>query len=471
MPTTTRRAGTGWALLILPVLTTAILAVIFALDDDDDATRLAAVTATAPGYEAVLGKMPVPPGNPMTDRKIALGKLLFFDPRLSGDNQLSCASCHAPDRGFSDGVARNTGPKGELGRNAPTIWNAAYADEPFWDGRASSLEQQAGGPLRADVEMAASIPELLKELEAIPEYVAHFREVFGEEGITFSNIVKAIAAFERTIVTADSPWDRYQAGDRNALTREQRRGEELFMSSRTSCSTCHTPPLFTDNGFHNLGVPQEGPLREDPGRYEVTKDPRDRGAFKTPTIRNIEFSGPYMHTGGFPSLESVIDFYDAGGGPDPYGTKSRFIRPLNLTKAEKKALVAYMKSLSDTSLRIDRPKLPGMVATKPESRDGAVPHQDHGGDANADRPAATVMIENLQFHRRKVTIKAGESVRWLWKEAVDHNIASREPDLFRSAIKRNGSFTHTFAKPGTYEYVCQVHGAAMTGSVVVEPAA
>ena len=318
-------------------------------------------------FETVLGKLSVPPGNPQTPAKIELGKLLFFDPRLSGNKQISCASCHDPAKGFTTPVARFVGPKGELGRNTPTVWNSAYVDFPFWDGRTSSLEEQAGGPMRAEAEMGSKVPELIAALKAVPEYQQKFKDVYGDNGLTFTNVAGAIAAFERTIVSADSPYDKFQAGDKGALTDEQKRGKDLFFGERTSCNSCHTAPLFTDNKFHAIGVPQEGPKTEDLGRFNVTQDEQDKFAFKTPTLRNVDRTGPYMHTGGLQSLEEVVAFYNGGAGNAP--NKDPRIRRLNLTPDESKALVAFLKALTDESHNVSPPKLPGQAL--PSSRSGA----------------------------------------------------------------------------------------------------
>jgi cytochrome c peroxidase len=343
------------ALLLLPLLFAVAGGI--ACNKSSDKSGKEAKGQKLVGFEAVLGKLSVPAGNPQSEAKVELGKMLFFEPRISGNGQISCATCHDPDKGFADGLPRFPGPKGELGRNTPTVWNAAYVDFPFWDGRTSSLEEQAGGPMRADVEMGANVPDLIAKLKAIPEYDQRFKAVFGDSGITFTNIARAIAAFERTVISANSAWDRFEAGDKNALTDEQKKGRDLFFSERTSCNSCHTAPLFTDNRFHAIGVPQKGPKAEDLGRFNVTQDEQDKFAFKTPTLRNIELTAPYMHTGGFRTLDDVVAFYDSGGGDVP--TKNpALIRRLNLTPEERSALVAFMRALTDAP-KINRPTLPG----------------------------------------------------------------------------------------------------------------
>lgn len=323
--------------------------------------------------------MPVPAGNPQTAEKVELGRLLFFDTRLSGNNQMSCATCHNPEMGFSDGLPRATGAQGELGRNSPTIWNAAYVDFPFWDGRTASLEEQAAKPIVADVEMNQKVPELVQELEAVPEYRDRFRKVFNTDTISFTDVTRAIAAFERTVLTFNSPFDRFEAGDESALSNEAAQGRTLFFG-KAACSSCHVAPLFTDNRFHVLGVPQVGPkaAAEEPaqseqeaeglvptgrrvsgdlGRFEVTGDPKDHGAFRTPTLRNVEVSGPYMHDGAFKTLDEVVTFYNEGGGD--VDNRSKLVTALNLTEQEQKALVAFMKALTDTSsTKITPPKMP-----------------------------------------------------------------------------------------------------------------
>ena len=298
-------------------------------------------------FEAVLGRMPVPPGNPQTPDKAELGKLLFFDPRLSVNNQMSCSTCHLPEKGWSDGVARNRDQKGEeVARNSTSLWNAGYEDFPSWDGSMASLEQHSGRALTRFVE---NIPAMIGRLNAVPEYRQRFQKVFGDEQVTFTNVIRALAAFERTILSWNSPHDR------DALSKEARQGKEVFFG-KGGCAACHTAPLFTDNAFHVLGVPQVGPKAEDLGRLAVTGDERDRGAFRTPTVRNVKLTAPYMHDGVFNTLEEVVAFYDAGGGNVP--GKSPLMRPLNLTEKERRALVAYLEALTDPGPPIRPPKVP-----------------------------------------------------------------------------------------------------------------
>jgi cytochrome c peroxidase len=302
----------------------------------------------------ILGPVPIPADNPQTPEKVALGKLLFFDPRLSGPNTVACATCHQADKGLSDGLARSIGVNGELPRNAQTVWNVAYMRALHADGNRASLEEQAAKAIPG-LAMAQPYPALLTELAAIPEYRRRFTDAFSD-GMTEANIAKAIAAFERTLLTFNSPFDRYRAGERHALSSEQKAGMDLFFSTRTGCSSCHVAPLFTDNAWHNLGVPQVGPKPVDIGRADVTKDPAHTGAFKTSMLRNIELTAPYMHDGVFTTLEQVVAFYVGGGLPGP--AKSPLMKPLDLDAQEQKALVAFLRSLTDRSARVDVPRLP-----------------------------------------------------------------------------------------------------------------
>jgi len=302
-----------------------------------------------------LPAVPVPADNPQTQDKIELGKMLFFDSRLSGDNKISCSTCHDPSKGFADGQARAIGFGGkELGRHSPTVLNAAYNTAQFWDGRSPSLEDQATKPIEATGEMNLPRQVMASRLVSLPEYKKRFREIFGEDP-TLETVGKAIAAFERTIIAPDAPFDRYARGDKQALNPQEKRGLILFMS-KAACTQCHNGPNFTDNKFHVLGVPQKGPLAEDTGRYEVTKDEKDKGAFKTPSLRNIALTAPYTHDGAFETLDEVVEFYNQGGGSVP--NKSPKLLKLHLTKQEKSDLVAFLKTLTGTQPVVSTPQLP-----------------------------------------------------------------------------------------------------------------
>ena len=303
---------------------------------------------------------PIPADNPQTPAKVELGRKLFFDPRLSGNNWISCATCHNPALGFSDGLPRMLGGTAakEGGRNSPTIINSAYNELQFWDGRAATLEEQALGPIQNPDEMHETIENVVRKLNGIPEYVASFKEVFGTN-VTSDGIAKAIAAFERTITFANSPFDKYLLGDENAMSEAAKRGMKLF-SGKAECILCHNGPNFTDNKFHNIGTPSDGPLKEDSGRYNVTKNEADKGAFKTPTLRNITDTSPYMHNGFFPTLFEAVQFYNGGGGRDEH--KSARIHALNLTGQEVNDLIEFMKSLTGERVHIKYEYEPELLA-------------------------------------------------------------------------------------------------------------
>ncbi len=302
-----------------------------------------------------LPQMPIPAYNLQTDAKVELGKLLFFDTRLSKGNAISCAFCHNPGTGWADARQFSVGVGGgQGGRQAPTVLNTGYQAVQFWDGRAGSLEEQALGPIQNPIEMAETLPNVVKKLGAVPEYKARFKAVFGTD-VSAEGVARAIAAFERTVVSTNSAFDKHQAGDKAAMGEAAVRGLALF-TGKARCALCHNGPNFTDNRFHNLGVPQAGPLKEDVGRYAVTRQDQDRGAFKTPTLRSVALTAPYMHDGVFKTLEEVIEFYNKGGEAVP--GKDVFMTPLNLSDQEKKDLVEFLKALTGELLKVSAPKLP-----------------------------------------------------------------------------------------------------------------
>lgn len=297
----------------------------------------------------------LPADNPQTDAKVRLGHQLYFDTRLSADNTISCASCHKPDHGWADTGAFSEGVghvKG--GRNSPSVLNSAYSVLQFWDGRAVDLEKQAVGPIQNPVEMQMTMVEALDRLKTIPGYVTQFKEVFGTEP-NEDGVAKAIAAFERTVVQRDTPYDRYLGGDRKAMSSSAVRGMMVF-NGKGHCTPCHSGPYFSDGRFHNLGVGYGKGQYADKGRWDVTKDPKDIGAFKTPGLRGVAETPPYMHDGSEATLEDVMDVYDKGGIPNP--NLDPAMLPLNLTDREKRDLVEFMKALSGPPLKIGQPELP-----------------------------------------------------------------------------------------------------------------
>ncbi len=295
-----------------------------------------------------LNAVPVPKDNPQSAEKIELGKQLYFDKRLSGDNTIACASCHDPKKGWSNGDQTAEGFGGQRGgRSAPTVINSAYQAFQFWDGRAKSLEQQALGPIANPIEMNLPIEKAVEKIGAIKGYQEQFQKVFGQP-VTAENIGKAIAAFERTVLSGDAPLDRVQAGDETALSIQAWEGMQLFFG-KANCSSCHSGPNFTDNGFHNIGVSFDS-AKPDLGRFEISKLAGDKGSFKTPTLREIAKTGPYMHDGSLATLEEVVNYYDKGGTPNEFLDEELF--PLKLNDDQKAALVAFLK------LGLSSPKYP-----------------------------------------------------------------------------------------------------------------
>ena len=294
----------------------------------------------------------IPRDNPLTAEKVALGQALYFDKRLSIDGTVSCATCHDPATAFADRNTLALGVAGSVGtRNVPTTLNAMFNQNQFWDGRARSLEEQAMQPLLSPLEMGMRDREaVVTRLNAIPEYRSSFAAAFGGGAITFENVVRAIASYERTLLSADSPFDRFMAGDVRAITEGQKRGWKLFRG-KANCIECHTftreSPFFTDNKFHNTGI-ATGNL--DLGRFLITKREQDTGAFKTPTLRDVELTPPYMHNASEKTLLDVMRFYNEGGKRSPYLDEK--LRPLNLSDEELSDLVEFMRALtSDSVLR------------------------------------------------------------------------------------------------------------------------
>ena len=286
----------------------------------------------------------VPDDNPMSDAKVQLGKALYFDSRLSKDKSIACASCHIPYHGFADPHRTSSGVGFKLGgRNSPTVLNRLFSADQFWDGRATDLEAQAHGPLTNPVEMAmGSHADVVGRVRAVKGYAPLFTQAFGDPTIDMPRIAKAIAAYERTVVTGNSPYDRYVAGETDALSPAAVRGMALF-NGKANCKTCHASFNFTDENYRNIGVGMDRP-KPDLGRYEVTKKEEDKGAFKTPTLRNIVLTAPYMHDGSEATLEEVVEYYDRGGNPNPWLSKD--MKPLGLSAQEKRDLVAFLEALT-----------------------------------------------------------------------------------------------------------------------------
>ena len=340
------------------------------------------------GLDLGSNNISIPKDNPLTPAKIELGRQLFFDTRLSVDNTVSCSSCHHPE----DGYARNTqfgiGVRGQMGgRNSPVAFNRILSSAQFWDGRAATLEAQAVGPIANPIEMGNTHEAVVKTLKGVEGYRLQFDRIFPGKGITIDTVGQAIASFERAIVTGPSPADLYEplmnfeqamkddlmdmeafkkddpdsyakywklkrASDAHPVSASAIRGRQLFFG-KANCTACHAGANFTDEKYHNIGVGMDKP-QPDLGRFDQTKVDKDRGAFKTPTVRNISQTAPYMHDGSQKTLEEVVEWYDKGGHPNPY--LSDKMKKLNLNAQEKEDLVAYMKALTGhlPHVRMDR---------------------------------------------------------------------------------------------------------------------
>jgi len=307
------------------------------------------------GIDSKLSELTPPP----TPEKVRLGRWLFYDKRLSKDGTISCATCHRPENAFSEPTPVSTGINGQMGgRKAPSFVNLAWTLYPhfFWDGRAKSLEEQALGPVQNPIEMGNTIDSMLKTLNGIKGYKQAFKEAFGSAEITGDNVAKAIADYERTRMSGNSPYDKWKAGDEKAVSAEVKKGDELF-SGKAQCNNCHLGQNFTDNLFHNLGVGWNAKTKsfKDEGRSKISGNKEDLGAFKTPTIRDVSKHAPFMHDGSMKTLEEVVEHYNKGGNKNP--TLSPKLKKLGLTKTEVKAIVAMMKSLEGEGYQDTAPAL------------------------------------------------------------------------------------------------------------------
>lgn len=350
-----RTHKTFWLIILLTLLIPAV-GIYSACQIGPEQAGGALPIGTVVEIKAPLGlpPVPVPVGNPPTAETIALGRKLYFDPELSVDGTVACASCHSPESGFSDGKPVSEGVEGQKGgRNAPTVFNAAYFTTQFWDGREPSLEKQAEGPVQNPIEMGHTLEGVEKRLMADSAYRAEFEKAFGPGAITYEMVEKAIASFERTVISGNSPFDRYfYGGDKTALSEAAQRGLEIFRNPmKGNCTACHPVGLFTDNQFHNIGVgvDDDGKLT-DLGRYEITKRESDRGAFKSPSVRNVSLSGPYMHDGSLNTLREVVDFYVGGGNSNPHlDPQLKELTPTSATGEvnwSRDDLVAFLEALT-----------------------------------------------------------------------------------------------------------------------------
>ncbi len=354
-------------------------------------SSLAAFVAPAQAQErpamlAPLGDPPNPADNPTTPEKVELGKLLFFDGRLSGNGAMPCSACHLPDAGWDFPEKISLGYPGTTHwRNSQTIINSAYYGKLFWAGSSKSLEGQARSAARGGVAGNGEDDMMEARLAFVPEYRKRFRSVFGDTWPNVRHAYMAIAAFERTLVQTDTPFDNYMRGDDKALNASQKRGLDLF-TGKAGCAQCHTGAMLTNEKYYNLGVPpfdgwdtdalaqitfrfelyakgvtqdKYKKYKDDPGFYFRTKQVADLGKFRVPSLRYTKYTAPYMHNGMLASLSDVVDFYNAGGGENEFSaTKTKLIKPLGLNDKEKADLVAFIESLSGERMVMDQPDLP-----------------------------------------------------------------------------------------------------------------
>ena len=364
---------------------TVMLAVVLSMPALADSPR--------PKGLAALGPPPIPADNPMSDAKVELGKLLFFDPILSGNYAMPCSACHLPVAGWAVQDRISFGYPGTTHwRNSQTIVNSAYYSKLFWAGSSKSLEGQARSAARGGVAGNGEDDMMEARLAFVPKYRELFAEVFGDDWPNIRHAYKAIAAFERTIVQTDTPFDNYMRGEDNALSKKQKRGLDLF-AGKANCIACHTGPLLTDEQYYNLGVPpyagwEDNELaqitfrfeifakgsneklyrhvKDDPGLYFRSKDKQHKGKFRTPSLRYTKYTFPYMHNGMLETLRDVVVFYNNGGGKNEFAdTKSPLMQPLGLSDSEVDDLVAFLESLSGDEILIDEPDLPVMEPLPP----------------------------------------------------------------------------------------------------------
>jgi cytochrome c peroxidase len=343
-----RWVALGVVVLVLALVTSGLLS----------RSSTAAEDQKLPAAKAPLGldPVPVPNDNPMTAEKVELGRMLYFDTRLSADGKVSCATCHDPKQGWAERKPTSTGIKGQVGgRNAPTVINAAYARAQFWDGRAASLEEQALGPVQNPIEMGNTLPAMIADLSKVAAYRAKFQRVFGSD-VTKEGVAKAIAAFERTILSGNSPYDRFKAGEKAALDASQKRGMALF--EKSGCADCHSGSMFSDYGYYNAGVGCDKG-RPDSGRMSVTKNKDDEGKFRVPSLREVANTAPYFHDGSAATLAEAVELMASGGKKNPNLSDGfEGVRDAKLTAQDRTDLVNFLKALSGEYPIVEAPKLP-----------------------------------------------------------------------------------------------------------------
>jgi len=315
------------------------------------AAMLSPMVATADDYKLAIpfgleeSAVVIPADNPLTAEKVELGRTLFFDKRLSQDNTIACASCHLATNAFTDGKPVSSGIRGQKGgRSAPASFNRVFSGAQFWDGRAETLEAQSVGPFTNPIEHGfANYDVMMAKMMKNQGYRKLFKQVFGDDNITTERVGKAIASFQRTVLSGNSPADRFDQGQEAGAIPESAQKGLLLFRDKARCTKCHSGFNFTDEKFHNLGIGWDD-NKVDLGRYMVTSNAEELGAFKTPTLREIARSAPYMHDGRFKSLEEVVNFYNKGGVKNPH--QDPLVLPLELTDQEKSDLVAFLRTLN-----------------------------------------------------------------------------------------------------------------------------
>jgi cytochrome c peroxidase len=406
---------------------------------------------TAVGGESVVSYDNTPTENPITDAGAALGRVLFYDPRLSANDGISCAGCHNPALGFSDTPAQSTGFAGGLTRrHSPGLANARFYQRGrfFWDERAPSLEAQALMPIQDAGEMGLTLDDLTAKLEATPYYPPLFAAAFGTSEVTSDRVSRAVAQFVRSLVSGESRYDQGVAaggapGFGGVLTPEEIEGEALFRS--TGCAECHATVAQVSDSIHNIGLDAASP---DTGA--------GRGAFKAPSLRNVAVRPRFMHDGRFTSLEQVIDFFDAGVQPNPDldprlkagdGTPKR----LNLTTGQKAALAAFLRTLTDSTF-----------LTSPRFANPFAP-------PTGPPPEAGVTMQATAFHPATLTVKPGTVVTWTNLDGILHTASFVSPLVGTTPAFATGDRQHTMpSTPGTYPYICSIHGTAMSGTIIIQ---
>lgn len=310
--------------------------------------------APLPSTPQPLPELKLPTDNALSAEKVALGKQLFFDKRLSKDGSASCETCHLPEKGWTDGKPVSTKVDGKANsRHSPTLINVGYNDLWYWDGRAETLEKQVEAAWKS--QMGADPAAVAAAVGKIPGYTVQFKTIFNQDA-TPANVVQALASFVRTLRSGDAPWDRYEKGDKTAVGEDAKRGFQLFRN-KAGCAACHAPPIYSDNAFHDVGIGFDKP-EPDPGRGKISKNDKENGAFKTPTLRSVTLHAPYFHDGRAATLEEAVDYMLSGGIKDKNPNLDSRLKPVKLSAKERGDLLAFVKALEAPPAAFERPTLP-----------------------------------------------------------------------------------------------------------------